>query len=91
MLELLRALNLAATPSLSVDDLSAYNTQTVLQTIIALAASASAQRLVLVIDQFEEIFTIAKDKSTNTTFVSTLLAAQAYPAISVMIVVRADF
>lgn len=91
MLELLRALNLAATPSLSVDDLSAYNTQTVLQTIIALAASASAQRLVLVIDQFEEIFTIAKDKSANTTFVSNLLAAQAYPALSVMIVVRADF
>ena len=44
----------------------------------------------VLVDQFEELFTLAKDDAINQTFVATLLAARSHPALRVVIIVRAD-
>jgi len=82
--ELAHVLNIADAPS-------AHTSESLLAAATTLAASAPAQRLALVIDQFEELFTLAKDDAINQTFVATLLAARSHPALRVVIIVRADF
>lgn len=51
------------------------------------------RRLILVVDQFEEVFTLCHDEVTRQRFVSTLLKLAAHPdsTASVVLTVRADF
>jgi WD40 repeat protein len=52
-----------------------------------------ARPLVLVIDQFEEIFTLAQDEAERQAFISNLLTAASEPGgmVTVVITLRADF
>jgi len=55
-----------------------------------LAAHAPAQRLLLVIDQFEELFTQA-DRVTQTQFIAAMLALRAVEQCALIVTMRADF
>jgi DNA-binding beta-propeller fold protein YncE len=55
------------------------------------AAAASAGRAVLVVDQFEELFTQAASKEDDRAFVAALLGVRSDSALSVVIVLRSDF
>ena len=71
--------------------------------VTRLLTGQSCQRLVLVIDQFEELFTLCKDKRERTAFVENLLHAAAVkmtatsadmdylPQTTVILLLRADF
>lgn len=58
-----------------------------------LAASAGAERLLLVIDQFEEVFTTCRDAEERAAFLAALSEAAQAPEqdATVVIVVRADY
>lgn len=58
-----------------------------------LVQTAEAQRVVLVVDQFEEAFTLCKDRAERQAFFKTLLGAlQAIPSkMSLILAMRADF
>jgi WD40 repeat protein len=60
---------------------------------VALADAASGSRLLVVVDQFEEVFTLCRDPAEREVFLANLLYAATYPHGPVMIVVtmRADF
>jgi hypothetical protein len=49
------------------------------------------ERLILVIDQFEEIFTLCKNDAERETFLATLLTAVADNKFCLVVVMRADF
>ena len=57
------------------------------------AANGDARRMVVVVDQFEEVFTACADESERATFLGTLVDAVSAPEgrVSAVIVVRADF
>jgi hypothetical protein len=55
-----------------------------------LAAHAPAQRLLLVIDQFEELFTQA-ERGVQTQFIAAMLALRAVEQCALIITMRADF
>jgi len=54
----------------------------------ALAAMAPAQRLLLVIDQFEELFTSATDEAERSDFIEAITEAR--PGLKVLVALRAD-
>lgn len=57
-----------------------------------LAARHEAERLLLAVDQFEEIFTQCKDKDEREAFVDNLIqAVKANGAVTILISMRADF
>jgi hypothetical protein len=55
-----------------------------------LAAHAPAQRLLLVIDQFEELFTQV-DRDAQTQFIAAMLALRAVEQCALIVTMRADF
>ena len=58
-----------------------------------LVQSAQANRVVLVIDQFEEVFTLCQDKVEREQFISCLLGAlrQLEEQLCLILAMRADF
>jgi WD40 repeat protein len=55
-------------------------------------ALAGAERLLLVVDQFEEVFTTCQDEGERTAFLATLTqAAQADSSVTVVVAIRADY
>jgi len=56
-----------------------------------LAAHPSAQKLLLVVDQFEELFSQVKDASTRDAFIGHLKVLRADPRCTVILTMRADF
>ena len=57
-----------------------------------LLQNSPANRLLLVIDQFEELFTLCKDEVERTAFVENLVAAVAEDSqITILLTLRADF
>jgi WD40 repeat protein len=76
-----------------LDDLRADPRRFDLATRQALADAPADARLVLVVDQFEEIFTSCRDEDERRLFVATLLAAQRAQRgqTIVLVALRADF
>jgi energy-coupling factor transporter ATP-binding protein EcfA2 len=74
--------------SLRVDERGLHNAVQV-----ALAAGPDNQRLMLVIDQFEELFTLCRDESARSGFITNLLYASAIAGGQTVAVItlRADF
>ncbi len=59
---------------------------------IRLLQNSKAERLLLVIDQFEELFTLCKDEAERTAFVENLVDAVADEnQIAILLTLRADF
>jgi hypothetical protein len=56
-----------------------------------LAADPPAQRLLLIVDQFEELFSQVKAASTRDAFIGHLKALRADPRCTVLLTMRADF
>ncbi len=57
-----------------------------------LAAAAGAPRLFLLIDQFEEVFTLCSDKNERNAYIANLLTASAPDGLTtVVLTLRADF
>lgn len=70
----------------------ATNANTLHQTAEKLVARIHAERLLLAVDQFEELFTQCKDPQEQQAFVDNLVsAAQAQGAVTVLLSMRADF
>ena len=60
--------------------------------ISRLVTEASAERLLLVVDQFEELFTLCRDQNERIVFVNNLLAAAQPDGMTTLILtLRADF
>lgn len=57
----------------------------------SVAAAASDERVVLVVDQFEEVYTLCDDPAERAEFISGLAAAATSEALTVVITIRADF
>jgi len=57
----------------------------------ALAVESRAQRLLLFVDQFEELFSQVKDATTRDAFIGCLKALRADPRCTVILTMRADF
>jgi WD40 repeat protein/DNA-binding SARP family transcriptional activator len=56
------------------------------------ASNEARRRLLLVVDQFEEAFTICRDEAERAAFLTTLVeAAQADISVTVVVAVRADY
>jgi hypothetical protein len=64
-----------------------------LATVLALADRPSSGRVVWVVDQFEEVFTLCHDDAERTAFVAALLYAAGFPEgrSVVVLTLRADF
>jgi energy-coupling factor transporter ATP-binding protein EcfA2 len=64
-----------------------------LATVLALSDRPSSERVVWVVDQFEEIFTLCRDDAEREAFVATLLYAAGFPEGQsvVVLTLRADF
>ncbi len=56
-----------------------------------LAAEPAAQKLLLVVDQFEELFSQVKDASIRSRFIGHLKALRSDPRCTVIMTMRADF
>jgi energy-coupling factor transporter ATP-binding protein EcfA2 len=56
-----------------------------------IAQRGECGELLLVVDQFEEIFTLCSDDAVRRRFVDSLVAAAEHPPTRVVLVVRADF
>ena len=70
----------------------ATNADTLHKTAEKLVARTHAERLLLAVDQFEELFTQCKDPQEQQTFVDNLVsAAQTQGAVTVLLSMRADF
>ncbi len=68
------------------------NPRTLRQMAGKLASQQDAARLLLVIDQFEELFTLCKEEESRQVFLENLLTAvSAQGAITILIGIRADF
>jgi WD40 repeat protein len=60
--------------------------------VVLEAITTAPQRLLLVVDQFEEVFTICRDEAERTRFLATLVeAAEADNSVTVVVAVRADY
>jgi WD40 repeat protein len=57
----------------------------------SLAAEPPAQRLLLIVDQFEELFSQVKESTTRDSFIGHLKALRADPRCTVILTMRADF
>jgi hypothetical protein len=57
----------------------------------SLAADPSAQRLLLIVDQFEELFSQVKEAPKRDAFIGHLKALRADPRCTVILTMRADF
>ena len=76
----------------TVRDALANNPSTLHNVGDKLAARAAAERLLLAVDQFEELFTQCKDAQEQTAFVDNLVsAAAAQGATTILLSLRADF
>ena len=77
----------------TLDELRADERSLDLAITLALAEQPADQRVVLVIDQFEEVFTLCADEAERTAFSANLCYAASIPAGRVVVVVamRADF
>ena len=70
----------------------ATNADTLLKTAAKLVARTHAERLLLAVDQFEELFTQCRDPQEQQAFVDNLVsAAGAQGAVTVLLSMRADF
>jgi hypothetical protein len=60
---------------------------------LALAQQPANQRLVLIIDQFEEVFTLCADQAERAAFVANMCYAASIPGgrVTVVVAMRADF
>ncbi len=68
------------------------NPQTLRQVANKLASQQAAGHLLLVIDQFEELFTLCKDEQLRQAFIDNLLTAvKDQGAITILLGIRADF
>ena len=56
-----------------------------------LANRAGASGVVIVVDQFEEVFTLCRDEDERRAFIGMLVAATGEPAVRIVLGVRADF
>jgi WD40 repeat protein/DNA-binding SARP family transcriptional activator len=60
--------------------------------LVLTAATGAPARLVLVVDQFEEVFTTCRDEAERAAFLTALVeAAQADNLVTVVVAVRADY
>ena len=84
--------SVAATRRL-LDDLAADERSLHLVTKLALARCPQAERLVLVVDQFEELFTLCRDEGARRAFMDNLLYASGVAGGQTIVVLtmRADF
>jgi transcriptional regulator with XRE-family HTH domain len=75
-----------------VDDLEG-NPQALRQVLERIAETAGAAQILLVVDQFEELFTLCRSETEQAAFVENLLTAANHPGglAIVIIVLRADF
>ncbi len=77
-----------------IDDLAIDKRSLHLRSLKLLSRRPDAQRLMLVVDQFEEIFTLTKDESERRAFINALMYASSEvtdgPTV-VIIIFRADF
>ncbi|MFN2123906.1 MAG: AAA family ATPase, partial [Candidatus Promineifilaceae bacterium] len=92
---LANALTAENSPLSAADDLQAElsaNPRTLHLAANRLAAQGNADHLLLVIDQFEELFTLCRDEEARQPFINNLLtAANEEGALTIMIGLRADF
>lgn len=65
--------------------------QALAQRATQLAAGHAAGRVVLVVDQFEELFTLSRDETTKRAFVAHLLAAPDNDLLTILLIMRSDF
>lgn len=79
--------------SKTVDELSSDSRTLHLATSLALADRHAGERLVLLIDQFEEVFTLCRDESEREQLFANLLYAASIPGGQsvVVLTLRADF
>jgi hypothetical protein len=84
--------SVAATRRL-LDDLAADERSLHLATKLALARRPQGERLVLVVDQFEELFTLCRDETARRAFLNNLLYASGVAGGQTIVVLtmRADF
>jgi WD40 repeat protein len=77
----------------TLDELSADERALHLMTSCALVARPQSERVVWVIDQFEEVFTLCQDEAERAKFIANLLYAAAVPGgrSAVVLTMRADF
>lgn len=75
-----------------LNDALTHNPQTLAQAADKLATRHSASRLLLLVDQFEELFTLCKEEAQRRAFLDCLLqAAEAQGAATILVGLRADF
>lgn len=77
----------------TLDEMSRDSRTLHLATLLALADSLPGRRILWVIDQFEELFTLCRDESERRQFLSNLMYAVSAPEgrTTVVVTVRADF
>lgn len=77
----------------TLDELTADERALHLACSVALAERAEAERVVWVVDQFEEVFTLCRDEAERARFISNLLYAAGAPGGRALVVLtmRADF
>jgi WD40 repeat protein/energy-coupling factor transporter ATP-binding protein EcfA2 len=77
----------------TLDELSTDERTLHLAISLALAERPAAERVVFVVDQFEEIFTLCQDERERAQFLANLLYAASIPGgrIIVLLTLRADF
>ncbi|MCB8944258.1 MAG: hypothetical protein H6658_10930 [Ardenticatenaceae bacterium] len=93
--QLEQTLSQAQRPTATVAELQqalAQDAQTLTRQIDALLLANNAPRLLLYVDQFEELFTQCKEEKARQAFVDNLLTAvHAHRPLTVLITLRADF
>jgi hypothetical protein len=57
----------------------------------ALSGAEHGERLVLVVDQFEEVFTTSADPAEQEAFIGRLVELASDPAVAVAVTIRADY
>lgn len=77
----------------TLDEMSRDERTLHLAVALALAERPAAERVVLVVDQFEEVFTLCRDERERAAFIANLLYAAFIPngRIAVLLTLRADF
>lgn len=82
-----------SSPAKTLDELTADDRGLHLAASVALADCQQSERVVWVIDQFEEVFTLCRDESERRKFIANLLYAATVPGgrSVVVLAMRADF
>ncbi|MCB0033386.1 MAG: hypothetical protein KDE51_05185 [Anaerolineales bacterium] len=73
------------------NDQLAENEQSLLVELEKIIKHDESQKYLIVVDQFEELFTQCKVESHRTMFINNLMRASLHPNIKVIITLRADF